>query len=47
MISELPQRIKAGGRIVLLTFQSLEDRFVKRGTIELENKIIDNLIFNQ
>ena len=41
MISELPQRIKVGGRIVFLTFHSLEDRLVKRGTFELHNKIID------
>ena len=41
MIDELPQRIKAGGRIVFLTFHSLEDRLVKRGTFELDNKIID------
>ncbi len=41
MINELPQRIKVGGRIVFLTFHSLEDRLVKRGTFELDNKIID------
>jgi len=41
MISELPQRIKVGGKIVFLTFHSLEDRLVKRGTFELDNKIID------
>ena len=41
MINDLPQRIKVGGRIIFLTFHSLEDRLVKRGTFELDNKSID------
>jgi 16S rRNA (cytosine1402-N4)-methyltransferase len=30
MLREAPERIKAGGRFVILTFMSTEDRIVKR-----------------
>ena len=43
MIADLPQRVKIGGRIVFITFHSLEDRIVKRATFALNNKKIDTI----
>ena len=42
MINDLPKRVKIGGRIVLLTFHSVEDRIVKQSTFSLNNKQIDS-----
>ena len=36
MIESLPKRIKAGGKILWITFHSLEDRVVKKSTFKLD-----------
>ena len=37
LVTSLTRRLKKGGRIVILTFQSLEDRIVKEAFKEMEN----------
>lgn len=37
LVTKLTRRLKKGGRIVILTFQSLEDRIVKEAFKEMEN----------
>lgn len=37
LVCSLTRRLKSGGRIVILTFQSLEDRIVKEAFREMEN----------
>ena len=40
MIESLPNRVKIGGKIIWLTFHSLEDRLVKRATFSKNNQKI-------
>ncbi len=41
MFQSLPKRVKVGGRIVCITFHSIEDRLIKKLTFQLNEKKID------
>ena len=41
VIKSLPNRIKIGGKLVLITFHSLEDRLVKRALFEMNGKLVE------
>ena len=42
MIKMLPSKVRIGGRILWLTFHSLEDRLVKRATFALNDTVIND-----
>ena len=42
MIKMLPSKVRIGGRILWLTFHSLEDRLVKRATFALNDTVVDD-----
>ena len=42
MIKMLPNKVRIGGRILWLTFHSLEDRLVKRATFALNDTVIND-----
>ena len=42
MIKMLPSKVRIGGRILWLTFHSLEDRLVKRATFALNDTVVND-----